>query len=827
MKKAASLRENLYILLALFLLALIPRVLDLDVFLTVDEPAYAEQARTFLVAVSKADWATTNQIASPGATAMLTGAIGLVARYLWLGVEGVNLQDFAVSAPLHPIAPHLLPALRLPFALITSLSVLGVYGLTRKLFNGKVALLSAALLALDPFYLAHSRLIALDAFMSIFMFLALLAFLLFLQKGRSSLYLLISGLAGGLAIATRSPAFVLIPVVAVVSLISLAGNEGHWRQRALSLVVPLTVWVGLIGLVFCLSWPAMWVDPIGSFGGVVKQVNESLVFKGSTRSPYFNFFMGVTGDVPGPLFYPIVLLFHATPLTLLGATLALFLLFKKGTDGQQRLSVLYLLLYSLVYMFLMAQGTLQADRLLSPLFPVIDLLTALALCHCGPTVLSRLRLAWWPTTLIVAAFLQAGFSLPHHPYYLSYYNPLVGGGYQAPRFLLVGWGEGLDQVAEYLNAQPGEIRVASGYSGQLKPFCKGQVWGLNEHNLLNVLYKYEASYVVLYISHAQRNLPSPAVIRYFRSLEPEHVVRIHGVEYARIYRMPEIFPDEILPIEHRQPVHFGDEIQFLGYSLESDKEDAVGITLYWRALGAVSGDYTAYLKLVNAVYHPWGEAEGRPSWGGTPTNQWQEGEVFDSYHEIKPWPGTPPGVYQIELGLYEPYQQQSLTPADDQNPLLGPVEIPRGVPPPVEALDIQHRVGANLDGKVQLLGYNIESGFRPGDGIHLTLFWRALQDMEKDYTVFTHLVDGEGNIWGQKDNPPVDGFYPTTQWVEGEIVRDQYDLTIPADAPPGWYHLAIGMYQAKTGQRLKVLNDDGSIRDDKIPLDEFVVRGGE
>ena len=823
MKKAVSLQKNLCALLALFLLTLIPRVLNLDVFLTVDEPAYAEQARTFLVAASKADWAATNQIASPGATAMLTGAIGLGARYLWLGMKGANLQDFATSLPLHPVDSRLLPALRLPFALITSLSVLGVYGLARKLFDGKVALLSAVLLALDPFYLAYSRLIGLDAFMSIFMFLSLLAFLLFLQKGRSWLYLLISALAGGLAIATRSPAFILMLVAVVLSLLSLTTSDSRWR-RALSLAVALAVWAGLVGLVFCLLWPAMWVDPIGSFTVVVKQVNESLVFKGSTRSPYFNFFMGVTGDVPGPLFYPVVLLFHATPLTLMGATLALFLLFKKGTDGQERLSILYLLAYAGVYMFLMALGTLQADRLLSPLFPVMDLLTALALCRFGPMVLSRLRLAWWPTTLIIATSLQAGFSLPHHPYYLSYYNPLVGGGYLAPRFLLVGLGEGLDQAAEYLNAQPGEIRVASGYSGQLKPFCKGQVWGLNEQNLLTVLYKYEASYIVLYTSHAQRNMPSPAVVRYFHSLEPEHVVRIRGVEYARIYRMPAFLPDKILPIECRQPVNFGDEIQFLGYSLESDEEDAVGITLYWRALGAVSGDYIAHLKLVNAVYHLWGEAEGRLSWGGTPTNQWQEGDVFYSYHEIKLWPGTPPGKYQIELSLYEPYQQRSLSPPGDQNPLLGPVEMARRAVPPIEALDIAHRVEANLEGKVQLLGYNIESGFRPGDGIHLTLFWQALQSMGEDYTVFTHLIDGEGNIWGQKDNPPVDGFYPTTQWVEEEIVRDQYNLTIADDAPPGQYRLTIGMYQAETGQRLAVLNDDGSTRDDKIPLDEFVVR---
>jgi hypothetical protein len=83
-----------------------------------------------------------------------------------------------------------------------------------------------------------------------------------------------------------------------------------------------------------------------------------------------------------------------------------------------------------------------------------------------------------------------------------------------------------------------------------------------------------------------------------------------------------------------------------------------------------------------------------------------------------------------------------------------------------------------LGGKIRLLGYNIESGFQPGDGIHLTLFWQCLEEMDERYTVFTHLVDGESHIRGQKDNEPAGGFYPTTGWRKGEIVRDQHDLTI-------------------------------------------------
>lgn len=90
--------------------------------------------------------------------------------------------------------------------------------------------------------------------------------------------------------------------------------------------------------------------------------------------------------------------------------------------------------------------------------------------------------------------------------------------------------------------------------------------------------------------------------------------------------------------------------------------------------------------------------------------------------------------------------------------------------------------------------------------------------MEKDYTVFTHLVDGEGNIWGQKDNPPVDGFYPATQWKPGEVIRDQYDLIISPETPLGRYRMEVGMYLAETGERLSVLSENESVRDDKVML---------
>jgi hypothetical protein len=134
---------------------------------------------------------------------------------------------------------------------------------------------------------------------------------------------------------------------------------------------------------------------------------------------------------------------------------------------------------------------------------------------------------------------------------------------------------------------------------------------------------------------------------------------------------------------------------------------------------------------------------------------------------------------------------------------------------------------AELGAPVRFLGYNLEGDFRPGGSLHLTLFWQVLAEMDENYTVFTHLIDERGDIWGQKDNQPVDGFYPTGRWTASEIVRDQYDLTISPEASPGLYRIAVGMYRAETGERLIVRQEGILPPDDRIVLGEFVVRSGE
>ncbi len=125
---------------------------------------------------------------------------------------------------------------------------------------------------------------------------------------------------------------------------------------------------------------------------------------------------------------------------------------------------------------------------------------------------------------------------------------------------------------------------------------------------------------------------------------------------------------------------------------------------------------------------------------------------------------------------------------------------------------------------LQLNGFRLAEGEAPlivegGKAIPLTLMWSTEHTPATTYTVFTHLVGPDGALWGQWDNPPVWGTYPTTEWESGEIVFDQYLIPVEENAPPGEYHLLVGLYDPVTGVRLSVVEDQKEPIGDHIRLD--------
>jgi 4-amino-4-deoxy-L-arabinose transferase-like glycosyltransferase len=131
--------------------------------------------------------------------------------------------------------------------------------------------------------------------------------------------------------------------------------------------------------------------------------------------------------------------------------------------------------------------------------------------------------------------------------------------------------------------------------------------------------------------------------------------------------------------------------------------------------------------------------------------------------------------------------------------------------------------------QIRLLGYDLDRAtYQAGDTVNLTCYYQDLEPLERRYTGFVHLLGPqnpatETPLWAQDDSEPCQGFYPTTSWHQGEMIVDQFTLSIPPDAPAGEYELVTGFYYVWTGERLPVMEGTGPAEHNVVPLGEVQV----
>ncbi|MFQ5613972.1 MAG: hypothetical protein ACE5H9_17760, partial [Anaerolineae bacterium] len=106
-------------------------------------------------------------------------------------------------------------------------------------------------------------------------------------------------------------------------------------------------------------------------------------------------------------------------------------------------------------------------------------------------------------------------------------------------------------------------------------------------------------------------------------------------------------------------------------------------------------------------------------------------------------------------------------------------------------------VNAGFAGEVTLLGYDLpQRRVRPGESFPVVLYWRAEKTIDRDLTVFNHLLDQASVQRGGADRIP-QNYYSTVLWAPGEIVSDRYEVPVEAAAPDGIYWLDVGLYPSE------------------------------
>lgn len=261
------------------------------------------------------------------------------------------------------------------------------------------------------------------------------------------------------------------------------------------------------------------------------------------------------------------------------------------------------------------------------------------------------------------------------------------------------------------------------------------------------------------------------------------------------------------------------KVALLGYGLNGETfkpGEEIRLSLRWKGLEPDLKSYNIFVHLFDANNTLWARDDSAPLGGLYPTDYWRVGEAITDTHRLTLPTDIPTGRYRLEMGIYEPSSMKHLRAIDGREGIV--LDFLK-VAPSREAFMPQHPMEANLDDKVTLLGYDIISRkATPGGDIHLTLYWQAQRRMEKDYTVFVHLIDEEGQIWGQKDNQPEGGFYPTSFWDPGEVIKDGYQFQVRPETPGGEYQIEVGMYLLDTNERLLLRDGSGEVIDDRILL---------
>lgn len=476
--------------------SLLVRAPSLDRALTIDEKLWIERSDRFVDAVASARFGDAIETGHPGVTTMWIA--GLAQRSL---PSGADLRDRYARA-------------RAWIGIVSTALIVLLWWLAGLVLGQGPAAVGGFLLALDPFVLAHNRVVHLDGLLALLMVGSLLAILAALRT-RDERLVLLSGALGGLALLTKQPAAYLIPVV----LVALWRDGGGIRARFLR-------WSGAALLVIFVLWPVLWVRPWHAAGQMLGGGGAAI-----TETTSSGFFLGRQVDDPGPLFYPIALAMRASPLILVAGIATVVWAIRSRREEPAR-SVVPLLLFALGFLVLMSLAPKKGDRYGLPSLVALDLAVG-----AGIVMFLRARRRLIISMLAVGLLVHAAPGLSLHPYELAHFNLVTGGPAAARHAIVIGWGEGLDEAAEDLSRLPGaaSMTVATTRITQFEDFFVGCTIRIEDSALVRPD-GIPADLVLFYISSVQVGRV-PDVWDRFKDREPDYLLKINGIPYVRVYRV--------------------------------------------------------------------------------------------------------------------------------------------------------------------------------------------------------------------------------------------------------------------------------------------------
>ncbi|MBK6769747.1 MAG: phospholipid carrier-dependent glycosyltransferase [Ardenticatenales bacterium] len=795
---------------AVFALALVPRLWRIDAHLTPDELRWVCRTVGFHTGLRTGDLALTLQTGHPGVITMWLGGIGLpvAPEAAWskacLGSDSSELLYELAPADRQVILDRLYAGRR-RIAWFTAFLAGVTVWLTARLLGRRTALLAAPLVALDPFWLAHSRFLHLDGVLTGLVSVALLTLLLFLvgdgagdrevvgpgddRRPAGRRWLIVSGVLLGMALAAKSPALFVVGYGGVLWL-ALA----RWRRTGLrTMIGEGALWLAVAGVTLVALWPALWAEPLA----VARLYLSELASHGTATLERASFFAGEVRDDAGPGFYGIVWWLRTSPWVVGGVGLVGVagiagisgIAGEGGVRGnagarglERRIVVGALLGFIILFTVFLTAASKEFDRYLLPAFPAADIVAAAgwvgAVGWLGQWWAARTsRRAGQPTNVRAGArhavplavmfvlATQLALVLPIGPYWVTWYDPLAGGAERAQQLVLVGWGEGLDQAAAFLNGQPGaaDLEVAGRYRAAFGLLFDGR-------NVQTDDYAPDTTdYLVVMLNQVQRHQDPELLAKYMGVDPPAFAAEIGGITLAWVYR------------------NRADEE--VAAFLDANGDPAMD-ALVMRSRNILVRRYAGPLPII------------------------KYGDATDDVHMAR---GVIDALGRLPRVWHVHRAEGERAPADARMTLLletgahrfdhhviGDLVIdgyrdadPRALLP---AVSRRLSVDFGAAGTLRLHGLALPDGPWPNDRQGALRFaWRAVGPIDPPATLSVQLMDATGAQRAQLDERLVDDAGDgTDDWTPGVDVATRHALDVRG-LPAGDYTLSIGTYTASDG----------------------------
>ena len=555
---------NFIIYLTLIAALLTPHLPALNSFTTIDEPDWLSMGTNFYYALGQREFQNTVYEYQPAVTTMwiVTAAILIYfPEYRGFGQGYLEYQkplldSFMLQHGKDPLV--LLHYARLIQTFVILILFLLLYYLLQRLISKPIAFFAILFASFDPFYLSQTRLLNHEAMLSLFVVISILALHIYFSQNHKNIFLLLSGIATGLAQITKSSAIAILMPIGILLLMQVIQNRRDGFLKAVwSHLKVFAVWLLILVASYFIFWPGMWVAP----GKMLYQVYGnafSYAFQGARLTVTGNLETSEFGlsNVSGIWDLLSVLLWRTTPLTWMGILLGFTLPFTRDHELVRPIRQLFTLLLSAAAAFIILIGIAQGRN--SPHYILtsylsLNLIAGLGWFYTAKWVVERFtsehseKIQYASLSILILAQVWSAGSF--YPYYFTYRNPILYAAGLHNQFPQFPYGEGLELAGQYLAGLPNakDTVVLSYYArgcfsyyypGESTRFKPYYIENSYEDELLDAIRS--ADYLIVYYANQGQNEKYANLINTLSVVKPVHEIWIDNYKYEIIYKVSDL-----------------------------------------------------------------------------------------------------------------------------------------------------------------------------------------------------------------------------------------------------------------------------------------------